>query len=164
MRVAFEKALGETQLLLNTGSHGAGDNVAVELELLLHGGPECGGDLLRAGFGGCAICGAIIVVIVAVAGHGCGGGLGESWGRGRGGEVSRVVLAWRVGCLERPRRDMWGSHSATCRVNDSAMSNMDDHDRDHGLLHCPLPRSHCGPLSCSSGAATLGLGAPPPAC
>lgn len=87
MRVAFEKALGETQLLLNTGSHGAGDNVAVELKLLLHGGPESGGDLLRAGFGGSAICGAIIVVIVAVAGHGCGGGGGlRGVLGGRGGE------------------------------------------------------------------------------
>lgn len=103
MRVAFEEALSETQLLLNTSSHGAGDNVAVELELLLHGGPESGGNLLRASFGGCAICG--IIDIVAVARHGCTG-LESLWeGRGffsrnwGGGVVGLWRVAWLVGWL-----------------------------------------------------------------
>lgn len=69
MWVAFEEAFGETQLLFNTNSHGIGDNVAIELELLPHGGLERGGDLLRIYCGGCAAC----AVVVAVAGHGCDG-------------------------------------------------------------------------------------------
>lgn len=86
-------------------------------------------------------------------------GGGEGGFRGSGVGCCGGLLAWRVGCLERPRRDMWGSHSATRRVNDSAMSNMDHHDQTTtttmttvcSTVYCP--RSHCGPLSCSFGAA-----------
>lgn len=154
MRVAFEEALSETQLLLNTSSHGAGDNVAVELELLLHGGPESGGNFLRASFGGCAICG--IIDIVAVARHGCAG-LESLWeGRGfffeklgGGGGcwfVEGCLVGWLV--VWELRDGTWGSHSATLRVNDFAMSNMD---------HCPLPSLH---LHCPVYISTAQLTSP----
>lgn len=84
MRVTSEETLGETQLFLDAGSHGAGDNAAIELELLLHSGPERGGDLLGIGRGSCAAC----VVFVAVVGHSCvcWAGLLRRLGGGGGGE------------------------------------------------------------------------------
>lgn len=62
MRVVLEESLAEGKLVFDAGSHDAGDNVSIELELLLDGGAESCGDL----GGGDGAAGGFVVV----AGHG----------------------------------------------------------------------------------------------